>query len=91
MEYVADTAERVIVKADLARNHAILHSCDNLTIFFFTVKCSLPYSYVIKKDKSCLLMVNNFSCSTSGDHAEGGAGRLEPLHPPNFFSKIKIN
>ena len=34
IQYVAGAAHRVIVKADFVRNNAILHSCDNLTIFF---------------------------------------------------------
>ena len=34
MEYVAGAVQRVIVKADFVRNHAILQSCDNLTFFF---------------------------------------------------------
>ena len=74
MEYVTCAAHRVIAKADFVINHAILHSCDNLTISFHIETLFSLFIIMSKKYKSCLLMVNNFCCSIPKDCTEGGGG-----------------
>ena len=87
MEYVAGAVQTVIVKPDFVRNHAILHSCDNLTIFFSTLKHSFLYSYV----KEVQVMSSNgeqlFSVALSLRTAqrERLGEALAPSPPPLFL------
>ena len=93
MEYVAGAVQTVIVKPDFVRNHAILHSCDNLTIFFFHIETlfSLFMQYV----KEVQVMSSNgqqlfsvpLSLRTAQRERLGEA--LAPPPPPPFFKKKK--